>query len=128
MVSKERFTDIDLKFLPNPFNKKVKNLDEGVAILRSLTHILFISSGEKLYENQFGVGIERELFEINDFIALDVLKGRIRQQINNYEPRVVLDDVQLVESGLYMEITITVRYKSNPTQILTLQKTIKRIR
>lgn len=123
-----RYTDIDLKFIPNPITRAIKNLDEKTSIIRALTHLLFTRQGEKLYDNQFGVGIQDQLFESNDFIRQDVLKTFITTQINNYEPRVNLISVNL-ESDVYnLTVTIEFSLKSNPTEVLTLEKTIRRIR
>lgn len=123
-----RYTDIDLKFIPNPITRAIKNLDEKTSIIRALTHLLFTRQGEKLYDSQFGVGIQDQLFESNDFIRQDVLKTFITTQINNYEPRVNLISVNL-ESDVYnLTVTIEFSLKSNPTEVLTLEKTIRRIR
>lgn len=123
-----RYTDIDLKFIPNPITRAIKNLDEKTSIIRALTHLLFTRQGEKLYDSQFGVGIQDQLFESNDFIRQDVLKTFITTQINNYEPRVNLISVNL-ESDVYnLTVTIEFSLKSNPAEVLTLEKTIRRIR
>lgn len=123
-----RFSDIDLKFIPHPTTKQVKNLDAKTAIQRALNHLLFTRPGEKLYNNDFGVGIQDYIFELNNFIQDDLLRTSIRNQISNYEPRVILEGVELEQDLNNITVTITFRLKSDPQELLTFEKTLKRIR
>ena len=50
-------SDLDLKFIPNPMTGHVKNLNEEKAIVRALNHLFFTRPGEKLYDENFGIGI-----------------------------------------------------------------------
>ena len=123
-----RFSDIDLKFIPHPTTKQVKNLDAKTAIQRALNHLLFTRPGEKLYNNDFGVGIQDYIFELNNFIQDDLLRTSIRNQISNYDPRVILEGVELEQDLNNITVTITFRLKSDPQELLTFEKTLKRIR
>lgn len=123
-----RFSDIDLKFIPHPTTKQVKNLDAKTAIQRALTHLLFTRPGEKLYNNDFGVGIQDYIFELNNFIQDDLLRTNIRNQVVNYEQRIVLEDVSVEQDLNDITITISFRLKSDPQELLTFEKTLKRIR
>lgn len=123
-----RFSDIDLKFIPHPTTHRVNNLDAKTAIYRALNHLLFTRQGEKLYNNNFGIGIQDYIFELNNFIQQDVLKTVIKNQIINYETRITLEDVQIEQDLHNITITIFFRLKSDPQELLTLEKTLKRIR
>jgi len=123
-----RFSDIDLKFIPHPITHKVNNLDAKSAIFRSLNHILFTRKGERLYNNSFGVGIQDYIFEINNFVLQDNIKTEIKTQIANFEPRIILEDFLLVEDLHNIEISIYFRLKSEPSELLVFEKTLKRIR
>jgi len=123
-----RFSDIDLKFIPHPITRKVNNLDPKSAIFRSLNHILFTRKGERLYNNSFGVGIQDYIFEINNFVLQDSIKTEIKTQISNFEPRITLEDFLLVEDLHNIEISIYFRLKSEPSELLVFEKTLKRIR
>lgn len=123
-----RFSDIDLKFIPHPITRKVNNLDAKSAIFRSLNHILFTRKGERLYNNSFGVGIQDYIFEINNFVLQDNIKTEIKNQIANFEPRIILEDFLLVEDLHNIEISIYFRLKSEPSELLVFEKTLKRIR
>lgn len=128
MAAESLSYDIDLKFRLHPITKELKNLDELAAIGRSINHILYTRKGEKLYNSEFGVGLEDYIFEINNFALTDALKTNIRNQIRNYEKRIILEEVSIVEDLHTIDITIYFRLKSTPREILVLDKTLKRIR
>lgn len=123
-----RFSDLDLKFIPHPYSGRVKNLDAKSAIFRSLNHLLMVRNGEKLYDESFGIGIQDQLFELQDFISMDSLKTDISDQISNYEPRITLQDVILTEDRNNLTITIEFYLNSNPQELLTFERTLLRIR
>lgn len=123
-----RFSDVDLTFQAHPRSGRVPNLDAKTAIFRSLNHMLMIRPGEKFYNESFGIGIQNQLFELNDFIATDVLKTEIKNHINNYESRISLQSVDVKEAGHELEITIEFYLNSNPQELLTFERTIRRIR
>jgi phage baseplate assembly protein W len=123
-----RFSDIDLKFIPHPISKKVKNLDARTTIFRALNHILFTRPGERLYNAEFGVGIQDYIFELNSFIQQDILKTSIQNQIENFEKRIVLEDTQIEQDVNSITIYIKYRLRSNPQELITFEKTLKRIR
>jgi phage baseplate assembly protein W len=120
--------DIDLKFRPHPITKELKNLDELAAIGRAVNHILYTRKGEKLYNAEFGVGIQDYLFEINNFVLIDALKTNIENQIKNYEKRIIFEEISVEEDLHKIDISIYFRLKSSPREILVLDKTLKRIR
>jgi phage baseplate assembly protein W len=124
----DRFKDIDLKFNAHPISRAVKNVDKSIAINRALTHLFFTRQGEKLYDSDFGIGIEERLFEMNNFLIKDSLITFIKAQINNYERRINLLDLSIDNEGHYMTINLSYSLKSEPERVLTYQKTIKRIR
>lgn len=123
-----RFSDIDLKFIPHPISKKVKNLDARTTIFRALNHILFTRPGERLYNAEFGVGIQNYLFELNNFIQQDILKTNIENQVENFEKRIILEDIVIEQDVNNITINIAFRLKSNPQELITFEKTLKRIR
>lgn len=120
--------DIDLNFRPHVQTGAVKNLDETTAIGRSLNHILYTRKGEKLYNNDFGVGIQDYVFELNNFTITDFLKTNIENQINNFEKRIIFEEVSISEDLHNIDISIYFRLRSAPRELIVLEKTLKRIR
>ena len=123
-----RFSDIDLKFIAHPKTKRVNNLDAKTAIFRSLNHILYTRKGERLYNHDFGVGIQDYVFEMNNFAIRDALKSSIQNQITRFETRVIFEDLTVDEHLHTIDISIYFRLKSEPQSLLVFEKTLKRIR
>lgn len=123
-----KFSDIDLKFIAHPKTKRVNNLDAKTAIFRSLNHILYTRKGERLYNHDFGVGIQDYVFEMNNFAIRDALKSSIENQINRFETRVIFEDLVVDEHLHTVDISIYFRLKSEPQSLLVFEKTLKRIR
>jgi len=123
-----KFSDIDLKFIAHPKTKRVNNLDAKTAIFRSLNHILYTRKGERLYNHDFGVGIQDYVFEMNNFAIRDALKSSIENQINRFETRVIFEDLVVDEHLHTIDISIYFRLKSEPQSLLVFEKTLKRIR
>ena len=69
-----------------------------------------------------------QLFEMNNFLTKDVLKTFIKTQINNYESRINVLNLEL-ESDLHnLNIYLEYAIRSSPQERLVYQKTIRRIR
>lgn len=88
------FKDISMTFQTNPLNNDLIALKNESAISRSIRNIVFTLLGEKFFNQNFGSGVSRALFENIDDISASIINDEIRNSITNYEPRVSLLDVQ----------------------------------
>lgn len=88
------FKDISMTFQTNPLNNDLIALKNESAISRSVRNIVFTLLGEKFFNQNFGSGVSRALFENIDEITASIINDEIRTSISNYEPRVSLLDVQ----------------------------------
>ena len=88
------FKDISMTFQSNPLNDYLIAIKNENAIARSLRNIVFTLPGEKFFNQSFGSRITESLFENIDDITATVIVDEIRQSIDNYEPRVEVDDVK----------------------------------
>ena len=90
----QAFKDISMTFQSNPLNDDLIAIKNENAIARSLRNIVFTLPGEKFFNQSFGSRITESLFENIDDITATVIVDEIRESINNYEPRVEVDDVK----------------------------------
>ena len=90
----QSFKDISMTFQSNPLNSDLIAIKNDNAIARSLRNIVFTTPGEKFFNESFGSRITESLFENIDDITATVIVDEIRESINNYEPRVEVDDVK----------------------------------
>jgi phage baseplate assembly protein W len=109
-VSKS-FKDISMSFQTNPLNSDIIALKNANAIARSIRNIVFTMQGEKFFDNIFGSGVKKLLFDNIDEITASSIKDEIENSIINYEPRVELIDV--ISSPDYENngIDITIIYR-----------------
>jgi phage baseplate assembly protein W len=89
------FKDISMTFQSNPLTNDLIALKNESAIARSVRNIVFTLPGEKFFNENFGSRISKSLFENVDQISASIISDEIRNSINNYEPRVILIDVQV---------------------------------
>ena len=89
------FKDISATFKSNPLTNDVVALKNASAIARSIRNIVLTYPGEKFFDPDFGSGISRALFENIDNISAIAIRDEIENSIRNYEPRVILNNVQV---------------------------------
>ena len=65
---------------------------------------------------------------ISPFFCYYLQINYLKIQINNYEPRIIVHDFFIEHEQHNAEINLKYSLKSNPQEILTYQKTIRRIR
>ena len=88
------FKDISMTFQANPLNEDLIALKNENAIARSIRNIVFTLPGEKFFNPSFGSRITESLFENIDDITATIIVDEIRESIENYEPRVDLNNVE----------------------------------
>ena len=63
------------------------------AIAGSIRNLLLTSHYERLFNPELGSNLKKMLFEPIDNITTSIIQGMILQTIQNYEPRVTIQDV-----------------------------------
>ena len=116
------FKDISMTFQSNPLNDDLIAIKNENAIARSLRNIVFTLPGEKFFDEPFGSRITESLFDNIDEITATIIVDEIRQSIDNYEPRVEVDDVRAFPNYDNNSFDVTITYdvigSENPTQEL----------
>ena len=116
------FKDISMTFQANPLNEDLIALKNENAIARSIRNIVFTTPGEKFFTPSFGSRITESLFENIDDITATIIVDEIRESIQNYEPRVELNNVEAFpnydNNSFDLVITYTVIGSEIPPQEL----------
>ena len=107
----QSFKDISMSFETNPLNDDLIALKNSSAIARSIRNIVFTQPGEKFFNPEFGSRVSESLFEIVDEVSSITIRDEIRSSIINYEPRVKLLDVIVIQNVDDNEMNVTVKYK-----------------
>lgn len=85
-----------------------ENLPELVNF--NIKNVLLTNPGERLWDNDFGVGINQYLFENFENFELEALENDIRSQLAEYVPYIYLNDLQLSRSEEGMALGIRISY------------------
>jgi phage baseplate assembly protein W len=81
-------------------------------VRESLRLILLTEPGERLMREEFGCGLRRFLFEPNTVTTRQLIRDRVTQAINRWEPRVALESVDVeadVQNPRLVAITLLFR-------------------
>ena len=113
------FKDISMTFQSNPLNNDLIAIKNENAIARSLRNIVFTTPGEKFFNQSFGSRITESLFENIDEITATIIVDEIRQSIDNYEPRVEVDDVRAFPNYDNNSFDVTITYDVIGSEIPT---------
>ena len=105
------FKDLSMTFKQNPLNNDLIALKNENAIARSIKNIVFTLPGEKYFDPEFGSDISAALFENIDDISGGMIEDQLRQSINNYEPRVNLQEVITSPNYDNNAFDVTIRYE-----------------
>lgn len=123
------FSDIDLNFMPNPVTGDIfKKLDEN-AIKQSVKNLVMTNHYERPFHPEIGSQIRALLFEPASPMLSVVLRRAIIDTINNFEPRVVLIDVDvnLRPDNNAVDVTIVFRIV-NTERPITISLVLDRTR
>ena len=102
------FKDISLSFKPHPVTKDVIPLKNANAISRSVKNLVMTQLQERPFAPDLGSRISGSLFELMDAGSAAIITDEIRNTIDNFEPRVDLQNVEVTpyyDSNSY-DITI----------------------
>ena len=87
--------DFDISMEAHPINKDIVSLSGQQAIMRSVKNLLLTAVYERPFQAGLGSNIRELLFETMNVHNQEEIKRRVREVLNNYEPRVEVEDVIL---------------------------------
>ena len=93
------YSDLDFAFTPHPNTGDITTLKDINSIKQSVKNLILTSPGERPFNPNLGSGVRALLFEpVDQFTALD-LQEAITLVIENYEPRVNLIEVSVIDDA-----------------------------
>ena len=102
------FKDLSASFQTNPLSNDLIALKNESAIARSVRNLVLTGQGERPFQPVLGTGVSRLLFENMDKLTASAIRSELRTTIENYEPRVEINEI-LVEpdfEGNAMHVTL----------------------
>lgn len=104
------FRDISLSFSKHPITNDLIPLNNEDAIKRSVINLVRTRVGERFFNNLLGSNVESSLFDLQTDETSIYLKEQITILLNNYEPRVLLRDVNVDYPEDSNDLLIKVEY------------------
>ena len=106
----QTFKDISSSFEVNPLNEDLIAIKNETAIARSVRNIVFTLPGEKFFDEDFGSRISASLFENIDELTASEISDQIKITVENFEPRVILTNVEVSPDYDNGEFNVTINY------------------
>lgn len=94
-VSNKFYSDLDLRFQPQPGKKDVSFSYDEQAVIRSVKNLLLTKPFERPFQPTLGSEMDRLLFEPITPLTASLLEDEIVRTINNYEPRAVIANLSV---------------------------------
>ena len=121
------FKDVSVGLLKNPFTNDVSSVNNDNAIKQAIKNLVLTVPGEKPFQPNKGSRVNSLLFEPLDPFTADAVKEEIINTINQYEPRVELENVTVkpLPANNKFEVVITFRIVGLPV-VQTISFVLKR--
>ena len=91
--SNKAYSDLNLNFNKNPATKDVAKLKDVEAVKRAVRNLILTNRFERPFHPEIGSDIRSLLFENMTPVVEVLLKDRIRETIEVYEPRADVTDI-----------------------------------
>ena len=104
------FLDLSASFQNNPLSNDLITLKNENAIARSVRNLILTTQGERPFQPVLGSNVNNLLFDNMDKLTAAALKDEIRNTIENYEPRVELEEIIVDPNFENNEFNVTIQY------------------
>ena len=91
--SNKAYSDLNLNFNKNPATKDVAKLKDVEAVKRAVRNLILTNRFERPFHPEIGSDIRSLLFENMTPVVEVLLKDRIKETIDVYEPRADVTDI-----------------------------------
>ena len=91
------FKDLSASFQTNPLSNDLIALKNESSIARSVRNLVLTIQGERPFQPTLGTGVNNLLFDNMDKLTASSIRSELRTTIENYEPRVEINEI-LVEA------------------------------
>ena len=115
------YKDLNISFAKHPIRGNLSVLEDDEAVARAVKNLILTNSFERFYNPLIGANVLKSLFEPMDSITEHTIKKDIQTAIDNYEPRVTVNDiiVDFVEDRNAVDIKILFRVDNQPNPVVT---------
>jgi phage baseplate assembly protein W len=123
------FSDLDLNFTAHPVTGDITRRFDENAVKASLKNLILTSNYERPFHSEIGSPVRALMFEPASPMLANLLKRAIVDVVNNFEPRVKLDDVNVNFSPENNSVYISIYFRIiNSERPITLDLVLERTR
>jgi len=130
MTRKTRnFSDLDLNFTAHPVTGDISRRFDETSIKTALKNLILTNNFERPFHSEIGTPIRGMLFEPFSPMLVSNIERAIFDAVSSFEPRVNLDNVEVVASPDENSLVVTLTYRIlNTIRPVTLDITLERTR
>lgn len=122
------YSDLDLTFTPKPSGDVFKKL-EASAVKQAVKNILMTNFLEKPFNTTFGGNLNSFLFQLDTEVEIEILRDRIFETVERYEPRATVEDVVIGVQSDRNSVSVSVTFRvNNSIEPVTLELDLMRTR
>jgi phage baseplate assembly protein W len=126
---RELYADFHKDLTVNPISLDLALKRDEEAIKESLKNLILTDRGERLMQPNIGSDVRASLFENVTPVTLKILEERVRDVINNYEPRVSIIDIDVTSLYDDNRVQVTIYfYVKNREEPISVDVFIERVR
>ena len=118
------YADFDFNLTTHPVTKDIVIRKNEKAIKQSLENLVLTSYKEIVMEPDIGGGVNQALFDFSDAVTVYNLSSRIKKVIDNFEPRIELDDLQVYRTDDMHGVIIVLKYYIKNQSTLITEKIV----
>jgi len=123
------YKDFDISFAFNPITGDVGSKSDVNAINQSIKNLINTNFYERPFQPLIGCNVRDFLFELADPITIDNMRNAIAETINNYEPRVSINNIYIEDLSDQNSYHISIEYTIiNVNATATYETILKRLR
>ena len=104
------FKDLSASFQTNPLSNDLIALKNESSIARSVRNLVLTIQGERPFQPVLGTGVSRLLFENMDKLTASAIRSELRTTIENYEPRVEINEIIVEPDFERNAMDVTLQY------------------
>ena len=87
------FKDLSASFQTTPLSNDLIALKNESSIARSVRNLVLTIQGERPFQPALGTGVNNLLFDNMDKLTASAIRSELRTTIENYEPRVEINEI-----------------------------------
>lgn len=113
MLNVINYKDFNINFKSHPVTDDLLVVKDENAIKQSIKSLLLTRRGERLFNSKIGTNLKDVLFEPLDFASASTVKTEILRCLNNYEPRIRVQTLEVVPNDNEDGYDVTLIYRIN---------------